>query len=104
MQNSISTGNRKSTLGKLYDKVHKEYEEGKWVRDLVKGIQDELGYAIQVENQKLPIHCLYDSNKVTGLTQQEVDKVLKELSRNFIEARYEESSLGYGYFVVEDLR
>ena len=58
MQNSITTGNRKSTLGKLYDKVHKEYEEDEWVRDLVKGIQNELSYAIQVENQKLPIHCL----------------------------------------------
>ena len=104
MQNSISTGNRKSTLGKLYDKVHKEYEDRKWVRDLVKGIQDELSYAIQVESQKLPIHCLYDSNKVTDLTQEDVDKVLKELSCNFIEARYEESSLGYGYFIVEDLR
>ena len=104
MQTSISTGNRKSTLGKLYDKVHKEYEEDKWVRNLVKGIQDELSYAIQVENQKLPIHCLYDSNKVTDLTQEDVDKVLKELSCNFIEARYEESRLGYGYFIVEDLR
>ena len=104
MQNSISTGNRKSTLGKLYDKVHKECEEDKWVRDLVKGIQDELGYAIRVENQKLPIHCLYDSNKVAGLTQEDIDKVLKELSCNFIEARYEESCLGYGYFIVEDLR
>ena len=61
-------------------------------------------YAIQVENQKLPIHCLYDSNKVTDLTQGDIDKVIKELSCNFIEAHYEESSLGYGYFVVEDLR
>ena len=104
MQNSILTGNRKSTLGKLYDKVHKEYGEGKWVRDLVKGIQDELGYAIQVESQKLPIHCLYDSNKVIGLSKESIDKVIKELSCNFIEARYEDSLLGFGYFVVEDLR
>ena len=92
--------NRKSELGKLYDKTQQEVDENAWMKELVDSILCELQYMIEVEQYRLPLPCLSPSNTFRALSDADINKVLKALKAEGIVAEF---VISIGYFKVTEL-
>ena len=94
--------NRKSYLGKLYDKTQQEVDENAWISELVDHIMIDLGYMIEVEQHKLPMSCLMPSSTFTNLSEEDINAVIRALEIKGIIATAVVDVL-YGYFKVTEL-